>query len=86
MDNEKFQELVLQQLKALTEGQTNLEAGQTKLEARQANLEAGQERIEKRLNTIYEQTAGLSEFRTEVKTKLKRHDVDIQLLKQLATN
>lgn len=55
MENEEFQELVLQQLKALANGQ--------------ANLEQGQERIEKKLNAVYEQTAMLTEFRTEVNKK-----------------
>ncbi|MBT9147162.1 MAG: hypothetical protein DDT32_00914 [Syntrophomonadaceae bacterium] len=49
MDTEKFQNLVLQQLKSLSEGQ---------------------ERIEKKLHAVYEQTAMLSEFRTETNNKL----------------
>jgi uncharacterized coiled-coil protein SlyX len=35
MDNEKFQELVLQQLKSLTEGQSRLEDRMSRLEATQ---------------------------------------------------
>ncbi len=56
MDNEKFQELVLQQLKSLVEGQER--------------LTEGQERIEKKLNSVYDQTAMLTEFRTETNNKL----------------
>ena len=84
MDNEKFQELVLQQLTSLTEGQarllerqSTLEEGQARLLERQSSLEEGQARlsegqvrIEKRLNAVYEQTAMLTEFRTETIAKL----------------
>ena len=53
MDNEKFQELVLEQfqaiageLKALTQGQRSLENGQRSLENGQKSLEKGQRSLE----------------------------------------
>ncbi len=70
MENAQFQELVLQQLKTLTEGQTRLEQGFAKLEQRQAKLEDRLERIEKKLDAVSEQTAMLIEFRIEVNEKL----------------
>ncbi len=54
----------------LEKGQANLEKRQANLEKRQANLEAGQSRIEKKLDAVYEQTAELTEFRTETNMKL----------------
>ncbi len=42
MENEKFQTLVLEQLKILTDGQGRLEVGQNALEARQGALESSQ--------------------------------------------
>lgn len=45
------------------------------------NLEAGQDRIEKKLDTVYEQTATLTEFRTEVNQKLDNLTDDVEFLK-----
>lgn len=77
MTNEEFQTLVLQELKSikedisgLKEGQKNLEQGQKNLEQGQKSLEEGQNRIEKKLDAVYEQTAVLTEFRTEANMKL----------------
>ncbi len=61
MDNE---------IKSINSRLSNLEKGQANLEKRQANLEAGQSRIEKKLDAVYEQTAELTEFRTETNMKL----------------
>ncbi|MHB1041521.1 MAG: hypothetical protein ACYC0Q_01600 [Eubacteriales bacterium] len=46
MDNEKFQELVLQQLQALAKGQNQLTEGQNQLSERLNLLERGQARLE----------------------------------------
>lgn len=63
--------------KSLEEGQKRLEAGQgklevrmEKLEARMENLEERQGKFERKLNAVYEQTAQLIEFRSEVNSKL----------------
>ena len=56
MTNEEFQKLVLEELGRLKEGQKSLEEGQN--------------RIEKKLDAVYDQTAFLTEFRTEANAKL----------------
>lgn len=84
MTNEEFQILVLQELKGiksdigdlkagqkrLEDRQSVLEEGQKRLENRQSVLEEGQKRIENKLDAVYDQTAILTEFRTEANMKL----------------
>lgn len=55
----------------LEERQTKLEENQIKLEGRQIKLEENQLSLEKKVDAIYEQTAGLSEFREETKREIK---------------
>jgi len=90
-------------LEGLEQGQSSLQQGQIKLEQRQGKLEEGQikleqgqQRIEERINVIFEQTAGLSEFRTETLQRLDnidakfdvlasemgKHKIDIEMLKK----
>ena len=40
----------------------------------------------RKMDAVYGQTAGLSEFKTEVTNILDRHNLDIQLLKKIAAN
>ncbi|NLY47029.1 MAG: hypothetical protein GX053_13720 [Tissierella sp.] len=98
MTNEEFQRIVLEELKALKEGQRALEEGQRALEEGQRALEEGQREIKKELKAITEQTADLTEFRQEVNSELEanfeehevfkaitgEHEVDIRRLKKLA--
>ena len=56
--------------KRLEDRQSILEEGQKRLEDRQCVLEEGQKRIENKLDAVYEQTAILTEFRTEANMKL----------------
>ncbi len=72
MSNEEFQKLVLEELRDLKAGQKSLEAGQKSLEAGQKNLEVNVSRIEKKLDAVYEQTAVLTEFRTEINAKVDK--------------
>ena len=73
MTNEKFQEIVLNELceikseiSGLKEGQTRLEVGQEKLKEGQTKLEQGQVKIEKKLDVVYEQTVTLIEYYTGI--------------------
>lgn len=52
MDTGKFQELVLQQLEALNEGQKALFEGQKQLENRMSNVEKSQQQLESRIGNI----------------------------------
>ncbi|MCL6448050.1 MAG: hypothetical protein K6U04_07870 [Armatimonadetes bacterium] len=52
MENEKFQELVLQQLQVLTEGQKQLAEGQKQLSGRLESVEKGQARLENRIELL----------------------------------
>ena len=52
MDNEKFQDLVLQQLQALAEGQKQLTEGQKQLTDGQNQLTRGQNQLSERLNLL----------------------------------
>lgn len=42
--------------------------------------------LNRKMNAVCEQTAGLTEFKTEVTKVLGRHELDIQLLKKLSAN
>ncbi|PYG87442.1 hypothetical protein LY28_02112 [Ruminiclostridium sufflavum DSM 19573] len=55
---------------SLEEGQRKLEQGQSSLEEGQRKLEQGQKRLENKLDAVYNQTADLTEFRTEANMKL----------------
>jgi uncharacterized protein (DUF3084 family) len=89
---------------SLVEGQRKLEAGQSRLEAGQRKLEERQDKLEnnqhemalqireldRKVGVIYEQTAGLLEFKTEtlqfqarIEEKVNEHDMDIRLLKKM---
>ena len=57
--------------KSLEEGQKSLEEAQKSLEEGQKGLEEGQMRLEKKLDVVFEQTANLTEFKTEVIKKLE---------------
>ncbi len=70
MTNEEFQILVLQELKGIKSDIGDLKTGQKRLEDRQSVLEEGQKRIENKLDAVYDQTAILTEFRTEANMKL----------------
>ncbi|MBS3976473.1 MAG: hypothetical protein KGZ75_07070 [Syntrophomonadaceae bacterium] len=67
---EEGQARLLEKQSSLEEGQARLFEKQSSLEEGQARLSEGQVRIEKRLNAVYEQTAMLTEFRTETIAKL----------------
>ena len=49
----------------------DLKKEQIKTNERLTNLELGQERLEKKLDSVMDQTANLTEFRTEVNEKLE---------------
>ena len=58
-------------LKEILSGINDLKKEQIKTNERLTNLELGQERLEKELDSVIEQTANLTEFRTEVNEKLE---------------
>jgi predicted nuclease with TOPRIM domain len=60
MENEKFQEIVLEHLAKLTQEVTELKTGQQRLEDRQ-------DRMETKLDRVYENTARLTEEVTVLK-------------------
>lgn len=69
MTNEEFQTLVLQKL-------SNLETDVGDLKSDVSSLKEGQARMEKKLDAVYEQTAFLTEFQTEVKAEIKNIKAD----------
>ena len=75
MDNE-----LLEILKRLDNKFDNLENKFDKLENRFDKLEEGQQRIEKKLDSVHDQTADLTEFRTETKDGLEAIKKDINKL------
>lgn len=52
MTNERFQELVLQQLKGLADRMESIDEGQARLDSRMETVEKGQARLEKRLEGV----------------------------------
>ena len=69
MDDIKFKELVLQQLRILTEGQAKLEAGQAK-------LEAGQKAIRNELKYVWEDIK-------KIDNRLSAQEEETYMLKQM---
>ena len=67
---EEGQAKVEGRLTRLEEGQTKVEGRLTRLEEGQRSLEMGQKEIVKDLKAVIEQTANLTEFRTETNKKL----------------
>ncbi len=61
MDNEKFQELVLQQLKALTEGQRQLNEGQKSLTENYQSLNEGHKSLRENFQSLNEGHKSLRE-------------------------
>lgn len=57
-----------------------IQEGQEKIVKRLDNLEEGQKEIEKKLDGIIEQTADLTEFRTETKNGIEAVQKDINKL------
>lgn len=55
-----------------------IQSEQVKTNERLGKLEEGQGRIEKKLNAVYEQTANLTEFRTENKESIDALGKDIK--------
>jgi hypothetical protein len=52
--------------------------------AKLGELQAGQERIETKLDAVYDQTAILTEFRTEVNSKLENLQSDLTTLEAIS--
>ncbi|MHB1421567.1 MAG: hypothetical protein ACYCX4_18645 [Bacillota bacterium] len=83
MENEKFQELVLQQLKMLTEGQQSIRQAVTRIEH-----EHGE-----KLSALFDGYKLLSETLSEHTTRLERieekvtgHDIKIEILDKTKAN
>ena len=72
MTNEKFQEIVLSELRDLKEGQKRLEKGQGSLEERQTKLETGQNKLEERLGKLEEGQTRLEESYTKLEGSYNR--------------
>lgn len=71
MDNERFQELVLQQLKVLTEGQSNMENHLEKLEHKTDRIDSGLLKLETRIeNEVIEKVRALFDARQVQEDKL----------------
>lgn len=68
VDNDVFQELVLKELREL-----KTDVGEIKTDVRTLN---------RKMDVVYEQTAGLTEFKSEISVQVSRHELDIQLLKR----
>ncbi|MCI6190271.1 MAG: hypothetical protein MR691_10090 [Clostridium sp.] len=74
------QELLKQILSKLDSMETKMNSMETKMESMETKINSmesdikelkdGQERIEEKIETIYDQTANLTEFKTEVNIKL----------------
>jgi hypothetical protein len=84
MSNEEFQKLVLENFAQLNKTVSNLEADMSTLKSdvitlksdmkilkeKVNSLETGQKDNSKKLDAVYDETAGLIEFKTEVNIKL----------------
>lgn len=98
LSNEEFQSLVLEELRGirgdinyLKEGQTRLEHRLERVENRVESVENRLEsvanrlvRVENKLDAVYEQTAILTEFRTETNMKLDKLMEDNRSIHEMA--
>lgn len=105
MTNEEFQDIVIRELGTIKEDISDLKLGQARIETRldrvETRLEGVEtrlERVETKLNAVHEQTAVLTEFKTETSMKLDylldnhraihevigRHEIEITALKKKA--
>jgi len=75
MNSENFQKVVLEELRALREGQTKLEEGQSKLEQGQAKLEQGQAKLEQSQAKLEQGQAKLEEGQARIERKLDDMEV-----------
>lgn len=73
--------------KSLEEGQKNLEEGQKSLLEGQKRLEERQEKFEQKLDAVYNQTAELTEFRTETRQNFQdiRDNIRFLMHKEMET-
>lgn len=69
MDNQILQQ-ILDELKIIKTDVSDLKTDVSGLKTDVSSLKAGQERIEKKLDSVYEQTADLTEFSADANTKL----------------
>lgn len=60
---------------------TDMKTEITGMKAEITDIKASQNRLEKKLDDVYNQTADLTEFRTEANTKLDKISDDIEFLK-----
>jgi uncharacterized coiled-coil DUF342 family protein len=88
---------ILEKIIGLEESQRAFEAGQKILKAGQNEIRSEItgikdeitgikdeiKELNRKIDTIYEQTANLTEFKTEIIKLVKNHELDIRLLKQL---
>jgi archaellum component FlaC len=105
LTNEEFQNLVIKELGSIKDDVSSLKEGQTRIENRLEKVESKIERVENRLekvetklDAVHEQTAILTEFRTDTNMKLDylleqntamheiigRHEIAITMLKRKA--
>lgn len=68
---------ILEILKQIQSEQVKTNERLGKLEEGQIKLQDGQDRIEKKIDAVYEQTADLTEFRTETKQSIDALRKDI---------
>lgn len=77
---EKNQEQLTKNQEQLTKNQEQLTKGQEQLTKNQEQFAEGQARIEKKLDAVYDQTAELTEFRTETRQNLNAISDNIRFL------
>ncbi len=77
MDNEQFQELVLRQLRELTEGQRALADGQNRLDARMGKVEDRLEGLETRMGKVEDRLEGLGARVGKVEDRLEGLDARV---------
>jgi uncharacterized protein YfkK (UPF0435 family) len=81
MENERFQELVLNQLATLTQEITELKGGQQRMESHMENIELKMGTLEAKLDIANTQIAEVIEFKTDATQKLERLIYDVEFVK-----
>jgi len=83
VDNNQFQELVLEQfqningaLKELNKKHSNLEAGQQRLESRVGKIEEGQQRLENRVGGMENRLEGVEKGQQRIETRLENDVIE----------
>ena len=92
MSEKELLNQILGELKNLKQGQDELRTDVSELKSDVSELKSDVKKLQRKTDSIFEETGGLLEFKTETNAKItiigkkvNRHETDIQLLKKVVS-